>query len=103
MGGDAASGHEDGFAADNLPPVAQWPELIVTRPEFEYPPRLNCVGTLLDRWIENRDGDRLCLISLTETLSCPNEWAACRQCAPGSCWRPGRPRGSDCCWRCLEQ
>ena len=65
----AASGHEDSFAADNLPSMALWPDLIITQPEFYYPPRLNCVGDLLDRWIENRDGVRPCLISPTETLT----------------------------------
>ena len=63
------SGYVDSFAADNLPPMAQWPELITTRPEFHYPPRLNCVADLLDRWIENHDGERLCLIGPTETLT----------------------------------
>ena len=66
---DSVNGYVDSFAADNLPPKAQWPDLIVTRPEFDYPPRLNCVADLLDRWIENRDGERLCLISPTETLT----------------------------------
>ena len=29
-----------------------WPELIFTRPELQYPPRLNCVVAFLDRWVE---------------------------------------------------
>ncbi len=69
MDAGAASRLEDGFAADNLPPRAQWPDLIVTRPEFGHPPRLNCAADLLDRWIENRDGDRPCLIDPTGTLT----------------------------------
>ncbi len=64
-----ASGHQDSFAADNLPPLALWPDLIVTRPEFDYPARLNCVRDLLDHRVENHDGDRLCLIGPTETLT----------------------------------
>ena len=67
--GSTETGHVDTFAADNLPPRALWPTLIVTRPEFRYPARLNCARDLLDRWIENGEGDRLCMISPAETVS----------------------------------
>ncbi len=63
------SGHADTFAADNLPPRDLWPDMIVTRPEFHYPARLNCVSALLDRWVEAGEGDRTCLIAADETLS----------------------------------
>src|SRR6266513_1275648 len=41
--------HIDTFARDNLPPRAQWPELIFDLPELRYPGRLNCATELLDR------------------------------------------------------
>ena len=63
---DPASGHVDSFAADNLPPRALWPAMPVTRPEFAYPARLNCVADLLDRWIAEGRGDRPCLIGPAE-------------------------------------
>ena len=65
----AASAHLDAFAADNLPPRDQWPEFRFTLPELRYPERLNCVAELLDRWIEQGQGDRACLIAPNETLT----------------------------------
>ncbi|HEU0204089.1 MAG TPA: benzoate-CoA ligase family protein [Burkholderiaceae bacterium] len=53
--------HIDTFAADNLPPKKWWPEFLFDRPEFQYPERLNCATQLLDRWITDGQGDRLCL------------------------------------------
>ena len=63
------TGHVDTFAADNLPPRALWPEMPVTRPEFDYPGRLNCVTELLDGWVRDGQGDRVCLIAPTGTLT----------------------------------
>jgi 2-aminobenzoate-CoA ligase len=42
------SAHRDTFARDHLPPRQLWPDLIVTRPEFQYPAQLNCATELLD-------------------------------------------------------
>ena len=36
---------------------------------LDYPERLNCISELLDRWVENGEGDRPCLISPAETLT----------------------------------
>jgi 2-aminobenzoate-CoA ligase len=58
----------DTFARDNLPPRELWPELIFTRPELQYPVRLNCVTELLDKWIAAGHGDAPCVISPAETL-----------------------------------
>ena len=63
------SAHADSFARDNLPPRDQWPDLIFTREEFRYPQRLNCVAALLDRWITEGQGDRLCIIGVDESLT----------------------------------
>ena len=35
------SGHVDDFARRNLPPAEQWPEMLLDRPEFQYPDYLN--------------------------------------------------------------
>jgi 2-aminobenzoate-CoA ligase len=61
--------HLDTFARDNLPPRAQWPDLLFELPELKYPDRMNCVAELLDRWIAAGWGDRPCLISPAETLT----------------------------------
>ncbi|WP_158818036.1 AMP-binding protein [Methylocapsa sp. S129] len=66
---DSPSGYADSFARDNLPPREQWPDLIFTREEFRYPPRLNCVSAFLDRWIAEGQGERLCILGLEESLT----------------------------------
>jgi 2-aminobenzoate-CoA ligase len=57
------SAHVDSFARDRLPPPELWPALLLDRPEFSYPERLNCVSALLDRWVEKGEGDRRCLVA----------------------------------------
>jgi len=59
----AKTAHVDTFATDNLPPREQWPDLIFTRPEYQYPERLNCVHRFLDRWIEEGRGDAPCIFT----------------------------------------
>ena len=58
----APSAHVDTFARDNLPPFDQWPDLILERPEFQYPERLNIGVELTDRLVERGFGDRVALI-----------------------------------------
>jgi len=50
--------HVDTFARDNLPPRGQWPELVFTRPELQYPERVNCAAELLDRMVAAGHGGR---------------------------------------------
>ena len=57
------SAHVDSFARDRLPPPELWPALLLDRPEFSYPERLNCVSALLDRWVEKGEGGRRCLVA----------------------------------------
>ena len=38
------SAHLDTFARDHLPPPEQWPEILLDRPELQFPDRLNCVA-----------------------------------------------------------
>ncbi|HYV68580.1 MAG TPA: 2-aminobenzoate-CoA ligase, partial [Pseudolabrys sp.] len=56
------SAHVDTFTRDNLPPFDQWPELLLDRPEFQYPDRLNAAVELTDRMVERGFGDRIALI-----------------------------------------
>ena len=57
------SAHIDGFAAANLPRPEMLPEIIFTRPELQYPSRLNCVAELLDRAVAEGDGDRPAILA----------------------------------------
>ncbi|MDI1346936.1 MAG: benzoate-CoA ligase family protein [Pseudolabrys sp.] len=56
------SAHVDTFARDNLPPFDQWPQLLLDRPEFQYPEYLNAAVELTDRNVERGFGDRIALI-----------------------------------------
>ena len=55
--------HVDTFARDNLPPRAQWPELVFELPELQYPGRLNCATELLDKPVTRGHGHRVALRS----------------------------------------
>ena len=54
--------HVDTFARDSLPPAAQWPDLLLDRPEFQYPEYLNAAVELTDRLVEQGFGDNTALI-----------------------------------------
>ncbi|HEU4646839.1 MAG TPA: benzoate-CoA ligase family protein [Burkholderiales bacterium] len=54
----AKTAHLDSFALDNLPPRNQWPEFLLERPEFRYPPRMNCATELLDKMVGRGFGHR---------------------------------------------
>jgi 2-aminobenzoate-CoA ligase len=56
------SAHVDTFTRDNLPPLDQWPEFLLDRPEFRYPERLNAAVELTDRMVEHGFGDNTALI-----------------------------------------
>src|SRR5579885_1643540 len=56
------SGHVDDFARRNLPPPEQWPDLLLDRPEFQYPDYLNVGVELTDRIVEQGMGDRIALL-----------------------------------------
>ncbi len=56
------SAHVDTFARDNLPPFDLWPELLLDRPEFQYPERLNVGVELTDKMVEKGFGDHTALI-----------------------------------------
>src|SRR3954466_16367451 len=56
------SGHVDDFARRNLPPADQWPDLLLDRPEFQYPEYLNVAVELTDRMVDKGFGDHVALI-----------------------------------------
>jgi 2-aminobenzoate-CoA ligase len=56
------SAHVDTFTRDNLPPLDQWPDLLLDRPEFQYPEYLNAGVELTDRMVERGFGDHTALI-----------------------------------------
>ncbi|MBR1158749.1 benzoate-CoA ligase family protein [Bradyrhizobium elkanii] len=56
------TGHVDDFARRNLPPSPQWPQLLLDRPEFQYPDYLNAAVELTDRIVAQGMGDRIALI-----------------------------------------
>ena len=63
------SAHEDTFCRDNLPPADEWPELLFTLPELQYPERLNCAGVLLDDVIARGLGERPAVVSAARVLT----------------------------------
>ena len=56
------SAHVDTFTRDSLPPFDQWPDILLDRPEFQYPERLNAAVELTDRMVEREAGDHVALI-----------------------------------------
>jgi hypothetical protein len=52
----------DTFTRDHLPPAGQWPDLLLDRPEFEYPEYLNVAVELTDRMVDRGFGDQVALI-----------------------------------------
>jgi 2-aminobenzoate-CoA ligase len=65
----ARTAHVDTFAGDNLPPREQWPAFAFSRPELQYPERLNCVTHFPERWVEQGRGGEVCLVSGADTLT----------------------------------
>lgn len=57
---------DDTFARDHLPPPSEWPEFLFDRPEYRYPPHINCVTELLDRQVDAGNGGRPALTALVD-------------------------------------
>jgi len=57
----AATAHVDTFARDRLPPVEHQPDYLFEGPELQFPERLNCADALIDRWVRDGDGARMCM------------------------------------------
>ena len=60
--------HVDTFARDRLPPVEQWPTLLLDRPEVRYPAKLNCAVELVDV-MAGKTPDAPCFRSPSESLT----------------------------------
>ena len=58
---DGRSAHLDTFARDRLPPPQALPEFVFDLPELQFPARLNCATELLDRPVQQGQGQRACL------------------------------------------
>jgi 2-aminobenzoate-CoA ligase len=54
--------HVDTFTRDNLPAGADWPDLLLERPQFQYPDHLNAAVELTERLVERGFGDNVALI-----------------------------------------
>lgn len=65
----SVSAHRDTFVIDNLPPRDQWPDLIFSIPEVQYPDQLNCVTELLDNWVEQGRGDAPAILGAESKLT----------------------------------
>ncbi len=52
--------HVDTFARDNLPPLEEWPEILLDG--YEYPEYINAAVELTDRMVEKGFGDHVALI-----------------------------------------
>jgi 2-aminobenzoate-CoA ligase len=61
------SAHVDTFTRDNLPPENEWPDLIFSLPELDYPAQQNCVDPLLDKHVREGRGDKVAIRSLDES------------------------------------
>ncbi|GHF13481.1 2-aminobenzoate-CoA ligase [Kordiimonas sediminis] len=71
------TGHIDTFTKDRLPPKSEWPDLILDRPEFTYPERMNAGVELSDRMVEKGFGDHVALIGhgRTRTYKELTDWS----------------------------
>jgi 2-aminobenzoate-CoA ligase len=61
------SAHLDSFSSDHLPPREQWPELIFSLPELQYPERINCVSELLDKMCASGCSEKIAIRTYTES------------------------------------
>jgi len=57
------SAHLDTFARDHLPPRREWPELVFTLPELQYPEQINCANELLDGAVARGWGERTAILA----------------------------------------
>jgi len=56
------SAHVDTFTRDRLPAADQWPDILLDRPEFQYPDHVNVAVELTDRIVEQGMGEQVALI-----------------------------------------
>jgi 2-aminobenzoate-CoA ligase len=57
------SAHLDTFARDHLPPRSEWPDLVFTLSELQYPDQINCATELLDGAVARGWGERTAIVA----------------------------------------
>ena len=62
------SGHVDHFTRENLPPQAEWPDLLLSA-DYAYPDRLNASVELLDRTVDKVGREKIALIGAEGQIS----------------------------------
>ncbi|WP_282605277.1 benzoate-CoA ligase family protein [Pelagibius sp. Alg239-R121] len=63
------SAHKDTFSRDHLPGLEDWPEILLDRPEFQYPEHTNAAVELTDGLVAKGLGDRVALQGNGESLT----------------------------------
>jgi 2-aminobenzoate-CoA ligase len=58
----APSAHVDTFTREHLPPPHEWPELLFEGAALQLPAQINAATEVLDRWVEQGQGARPCLM-----------------------------------------
>ncbi len=61
------SAHQDSFAFDHLPAPQDWPELVFSLPELQYPERLNCASAFLEEIAAQGFADKVAIRSASES------------------------------------
>lgn len=61
------SAHQDSFAFDHLPAPEDWPELVFSLPELQYPERLNCACAFLEEMAAKGFADKVAIRSASES------------------------------------
>ncbi len=61
------SAHQDSFAFDHLPAPQDWPELVFSLPELQYPERLNCASAFLEDIAAQGFADKVAIRSASES------------------------------------
>mgnify|MGYP002781133288 FL=1 len=59
----------DDFVARHLPPRSAWPELATGAPELALPKRFNAAAWLIDRAVEDGEGERVAVMSDQASLT----------------------------------
>ncbi|WP_394778718.1 AMP-binding protein [Undibacterium sp.] len=62
------SAHLDSFASGHLPAREEWPDMVFSLPELQYPVRLNCTAELLDKAVKEYP-DKPAIITCDESWS----------------------------------
>ncbi len=55
------SAHKDSYSREHLPGLGNWPEILLDRPEFQYPEYINAAVELTDGLVAKGLGDRIAL------------------------------------------